>query len=157
MYSFKFIHYLKDKLPEITLYDFYSDLVMPGKSYQPFYEHLKDKTEPIRFQDLKIAHQNGKVQIKYKSLADQDKTLDVDMVILAPAIVPAKGASELAGILGVEQDENGFFGFQSSDRSPEESGREGIYLAGCVLGPEDIGKAIAQADAAAGKVIALLG
>jgi len=157
MYSFKFIHYLKDKLPEITLYDFYSDLCLPGKSSQPFYEHLKDKTESVRFQDLKIAHQNGQVRIKYKSLADQDKTLDVDMVILAPAIVPAEGASELAGVLGIEQTESGFFGFQSSDRSPEESGREGIYLAGCVLGPENIGKAIAQAQAAAGKVLALLG
>jgi heterodisulfide reductase subunit A len=156
MYSFKFIHYLKDKLPEIKLYDIYSDFCMPGKSYQPFFDHLKDKTEPVRFQDLKITHQNGKVRIKYKSLADKEEKLDVDMVILAPAIVPAKGASELAGVLGIEQDKNGFFGFQSSDRSPEESGREGIYLAGCILGPEDIGKAIAQADAAAGKVLALL-
>ena len=156
MYNFKFIHYLKDKLPEITLYDFYTDLCMPGKSYQPFYEHLKDKTESIRFQDLKIAHQNGQVRINYKTLADQKETLDVDMVILAPAVLPAEGASEMAGILGIEQTENGFFGLQSSDRSPDESGRDGIYLAGCVLGPEDIGKAIAQADAAAGKVLALL-
>jgi heterodisulfide reductase subunit A len=157
MYNFKFIHYLKDKLPEITLYDFYSDLCMPGKSYQPFYEHLKDKAESIRFQDLKIAHQNGQVRLNYKSLEDRDEKLDVDMAILAPAVVPAEGASELARILGIEQAENGFFGFQSSDRSPGESGREGIYLAGCVLGPEDIGKAIAQADAAAGRVLALLG
>jgi heterodisulfide reductase subunit A len=156
MYSFKFIHYLKDKLPEIKLYDVYSDFCMPGKSYQPFFEHLKDKTESVRFQDLKIAHQNGKVRIKYKSLAGKEEKLDVDMVILAPAIVPAKGSSELAKKLGIEQTESGFFGFQSSDRSPEESGREGVYLAGCVLGPEDIGRAIAQAEAAAGKVLALL-
>jgi heterodisulfide reductase subunit A len=157
MYSFKFIHYLKDKLPEIKLHDFYSDLCIPGKSYQPFYEHLKDKTESIRFKDLKVAHQNGQVRINYKSLADQEEKLDVDMVILAPAVIPAEGASEMASILGIKQTENGFFGIQSSKRSPVESGSEGIYLAGCVLGPEDIGKAIAQADAAAGKVLALLG
>jgi heterodisulfide reductase subunit A len=157
MYSFKFIHYFKDKLPEIKLYDFYSDLCMPGKSYQPFYEHLKDKTESVRFHDLKIAHHNGQVRLDFKSLTGRDEKVDVDMVILAPAVVPADGASELAKMLGIEQAENGFFGFQSSDRSPGESGREGIYLAGCVLGPEDIGRAIAQADAAAGKVLALLG
>ena len=75
------------------------------------------------------------------------------MVILSSAVVPAKGASELAEILGIPHTEKGFYGAESVIKSPVESGCEGIYLAGCVQGPKDIAESIAQADAAAGKIL----
>lgn len=153
MYSLKFIHYLKHKLPQVQVYEFYSDLCIPGKRYQEFFEKTKNEVELIRFQDIHVEQQNGKANIKYTTVANGDNNLKVDMVILAPAIVPSAGVSELAKRLGIPQTEKGFFGAESMSQSLVYSGRDGIYLAGCAQGPKDIGESVIQADAAAGKIL----
>jgi heterodisulfide reductase subunit A len=153
MYSLKFIHYLKHKLPQIQVYEFYSDLCIPGKRYQEFFEKTKDEGELIRFQTIHVEQQNGKANINYTTLAGGDNSLEVDMVILAPAVVPSAGGAELAKRLRIQQTEKGFFGAESMSHSPVYSGQDGIYLAGCVQGPKDIGESVIQADAAAGKIL----
>ncbi|MCK4411564.1 CoB--CoM heterodisulfide reductase iron-sulfur subunit A family protein, partial [Candidatus Bipolaricaulota bacterium] len=154
MYSFKFVHYLADKLPEIKLYEFVSDLCIPGKRYQAFYEKLKDKVQITRFQNLAMSQQDGTPTISFQTPSGEDDTLEVDMVILAPAIVPAKGATELAEVLGIRRGEAGFYGTELGSLSGVDSGREGVYLAGCVQGPKDIARSITQADAAVGRLLA---
>jgi len=154
MYSFKFVHYLTDKLPEIKLYEFVSDLCIPGKSYQAFYEKLKDKAQITRFQNLAISQQDDTATISFQTPSGEDNTLEVDMVILAPAIVPAKGASELAEVLGIRYGEAGFYGTESGIQSGVDSGRQGVYLAGCAQGPKDIARSITQASAAVGRLLA---
>jgi heterodisulfide reductase subunit A len=155
MYSLKFVHYLKDKLPDITVYELFSDMCIPGKKYQDFYEHIKDKVTLIRCSDISVDHNNGKQRVAYKNAGDKSERIDVDMLVLAPAIVPSQGAKELAEILGISRTSKGFYGSMAS--SPVESGRKGIYVAGCVQGPKDIAQSIAQADAAAGRALSIKG
>ena len=53
MYSLKFDHYLKSKIPEIKISEFYTDLCVPGKSHQKFYEKVKEKkVDLIRFSEM---------------------------------------------------------------------------------------------------------
>jgi heterodisulfide reductase subunit A len=137
----------------MAVYEFYSDMCVPGKKYQEFYEHMKEKTTLIRCDEISVEHNNGKATITYGETADTNKHIEVDMLILAPAMVPAQGAVELAKILGIGRGAEGFFG--SVDDSPTESGRNGMYVAGCAQGPKDIGQSITQADAAAAKVLSL--
>jgi heterodisulfide reductase subunit A len=154
MYSLKFVHYLTDKLPEIKLYEFVSDLCIPGKSYQAFYEKLKDKVQVTRFQNLSISQRDSTATISFQRPSGEDDTLKVDMVILAPAVVPAEGAMELAEVLGIRSGKTGFYETESESLSGVVSSREGIYLAGCAQGPKDIAKSITQADAAVGRLLA---
>lgn len=155
MNSLKIIYYLKHKIPEIKIYEFYSDLCVPGKSYQEFYDKVRKKIEPVRFRDIKINQQDKNVKISYTTLSGKDEALEVDMAILSPAIVPPEGAEELAGILGIKSEKMGFYSTGSISSSPVYSGRDGIYLAGCIEGPKDVGESIAQADAAAGRVLSV--
>ena len=68
MYSLKFIHYLKDKLPEVKIYELYSDLCIPGKSYQKFYEEMKEKgADIIRAKEFKVIEE-GKEWLSSASL-----------------------------------------------------------------------------------------
>jgi len=151
MYSLKFVHYLKDKLPDTTVHEFYTDMCIPGKKYQEFHDRMKDKVNLVRYDELSVSPNGGSVGISYKSGAGTNEKLDVDMLILAPAMVPSRGAEELAGMLGIEQGGRGFFG--SSTGSPAESGKGGIYVAGCAQGPKDIGQSVAQAGAAVGRFL----
>ena len=155
MNSLKLIFYLKHKLPEMELYEFYSDMCVPGKSYQGFYEKQKAKAKLVHFKDLSLEQGDNKVTISYTTVSGKKATLDVDMVISSPPVIPPKGSEELAEILGITQKHKGFFGAETSLQSPVISGRDGIYLAGCIQGPKDLADSIAQAEAAAGKILSV--
>jgi len=65
LYSLKFARYLKDKIPGVKISHFYSDLCIPGKSYQKFYEQTKEKNvDFIRSTDVEVSKQ-GSINYKY--------------------------------------------------------------------------------------------
>ena len=97
---------------------------------------------------LSINLMNGKISAK---------SLDVDMVILACAIVPGKESKALGKILGIELDSKGFFLTPKSSIGTVETVNKGIFVVGCAEGPKDIQRSVIQAESAAGKVISLLG
>ena len=72
-----------------------------------------------------------------------------DLVILSSAMVPSKGTEKLAEILDVELNNGGFFKEGPSDAEPMNTTRQGIYAAGCSVGPKDIPDTVAQASGAA--------
>jgi len=154
MIGFKFVHYLKDKLPQIELHQFVTDLCIPGKSYQAFYEHLEHDVAIQRFRSLSVAQKNGTVTVTYETGTGASKSIEADMVIVAPALVPATGTAELAEALGISLGENGFYGSAPSSRSGVASDREGIYVVGCGQGPKDIARSVTQANAAVGQLLA---
>jgi heterodisulfide reductase subunit A len=72
-----------------------------------------------------------------------------DLVILATACAPSPGAPQLAGVLGIELNEFGFFKTGKSD--PLDTTRPGIFTCGCAHSPMDIPESVAQASAAAAR------
>ncbi|MCK4329973.1 CoB--CoM heterodisulfide reductase iron-sulfur subunit A family protein [candidate division WOR-3 bacterium] len=154
MYSLKFIHYLKEKLPEVKIYELYSDLCIPGKSYQKFYEEMKEKgADIIRAKEFSVAEQGKRMVIK-SSFNGKERSLPVDMVILAPAIEPGEETSKLAKILDLPLDEHGFF--QEKPYTSVATPREGVFIAGCAQDPKDIQGSVAQSEAAVGRILATL-
>lgn len=79
--------------------------------------------------------------------------LNVDMVVLCPAVVPAADAAELASVLDLPQDRFGFFEELHGRLDPAQSKIKGIYLAGTCQGPMDIQLAALQGMAAAGYIL----
>ncbi|OQX56681.1 MAG: FAD-binding protein [Candidatus Cloacimonas sp. 4484_209] len=155
MYSLKFVRYLKEKLPEIEIYEFYSDLCIPGKSYQKFYEKTEPEVKLIRAEEIEVSKQGNDTAVKYKTDGSKASTLPVDMVILAQGIEPNSNATKLAKILGIPQDEVGFFVEENSETDTVTSKKQGIFIAGCAQGPKDIQDSVAQAEAAVGKILSL--
>ena len=78
------------------------------------------------------------------------------MVIVSAAMIPKKETELLAKILGIGRDERGFFATQDKQLSPVTTEKEGIFVFGCAVGPKDIPESLAQAEAAAGKVLSSL-
>jgi heterodisulfide reductase subunit A len=158
MYSFKFAHYLRDKVPEVKIFDLYSDLCIPGKSYQKFYEGVKESgVEFVRGKVIEVAEKDKQLVVRHEGGDGKEDTLAVDMVILAPAIEPRAGSSELAEALGISQGDDGFFSARDLELAPVDTAREGILIAGCAQGPKDVGDSVAQAEAVAGRILSLAG
>jgi len=154
MYSLKFNHYLKSKIPEIKISEFYTDLCIPGKSHQKFYEKMKEtEVDMIRAGEIEVAKQGKEIAVKYNNGNGKKSNLPIDMVILAPAIEPRDDASKLAKILGISIDEYGFLEEENRDGSSVVISKPGVFVAGCVQGAKNIQDSVSQACAAVGKVL----
>ncbi|MBN2543329.1 CoB--CoM heterodisulfide reductase iron-sulfur subunit A family protein [bacterium] len=156
MYSYKFSQYLKHSFPDAKVFQLYSDMCVPGKSYQKFYKQTMDKgVDFIYHEDVEVKGNGSKIKLNVKNGKDKDQELEVDMVILAQSLKSTESNSELAKILGIEQDDKGFFVSMTESFEPASTAKPGIYVVGCSEAPKDVPQSIAQAEAAVGKVLAL--
>jgi len=153
MYSLKFNHYLKSKIPDVKISEFYTDFCIPGKTHQKFYEKIKKtNVNMIRTKEVEVTKQDKKIIIDYND-GGKKNSLSVDMVILAPAIVPNSSSSKLAKILDISLDEYGFFNEDKTNDSSVISSKSGIFIVGCAQGAKNIQDSVSQASAAVGKIL----
>ena len=94
--------------------------------------------------------------MEYKAAGGKKDSIAVDMAILAPAMVPSEDTSKLAEILNLPLDETGFFKEVHEMLDPISTPIEGVYVAGCALGPKNIPESIIQSQAASGKILSSL-
>ncbi len=84
--------------------------------------------------------------------AREVKSLEVDMVILATALVPRADAAHVADTLGIDIDPYGFF-VAPNEMMPTDTSRDGVYMAGYCQKPMDIPDAVAQGSATAARAM----
>jgi heterodisulfide reductase subunit A len=157
IYSLKFDQMLKSQLPAVKVSHFYSDLCIPGKSYQKFYEDTKGLgTEYVRSAKTEVTGNSKGTTIKYETETGAKGDLAVDMVILLSAMEPASDAKKFAEMLNIPQDDNGFFVEEHQLLGPVASAVEGIFVIGCARGPQSISESIVQSEAAGGKILSSL-
>jgi len=157
LYSLKFDRMLKSQLPQVKVSHFYTDLCVPGKSYQKFYRDTKELgVEFVRSAKTEVTASERGLNIKYETEIGEKSDLPVDMVILLPAMEPSSDARKFAEMLKLQQDEMGFFAEEHELLSPVASTVEGVFVIGCAQGPKGIAESIVQAEAAAGKILSAL-
>jgi len=152
LYLTKFVHYALDKIAGVKVYQFYKELSIPGKGNQKFFQEIKKKgINLIRTKKVSISENENGLHLTY----EDNKAVDVDMVVLAPPVEPHPGTKEIARLLNLEQEQFGFF--KTTEFNPIESNRPGIFIAGCAQGPNFMQDVILQAQAAAGAALHLTG
>ncbi len=160
MYSFKFARFLKHKIPSAHVFNIYSDACVPGKSYQSFYRSVEGvDTEMIytsSIGDVSVSKSASGLKVAYSDGAGAMKELNVDMVILAAALVPDDDVVELAKIAGVDLDSRGFITTVLDGSGSMETSRKGVFVAGTAEGPKDIQNSVIQAESAAGQVMGIV-
>ncbi|MCD6192992.1 MAG: CoB--CoM heterodisulfide reductase iron-sulfur subunit A family protein [Candidatus Aminicenantes bacterium] len=158
MYTAKHAMLYKHHVPDGQAYVFYIDIRSGGKGYEEFVQRAteEDGVVYLRGKVSKVFQQNGKVIVwGVDTLSGKDIQIEADMVVLAMAIRPSRGATELAKILKISVDKDGFFSEAHPKLRPVESMVSGMFLAGMAQGPKDIPETVAQASGAASKVLAM--
>jgi heterodisulfide reductase subunit A len=155
MYSLKFAHLVREKLPEAKCYEYYIDMRAFGKGYEEFYERIREEgVFLVRGRSASVVERDGQLFIHGEdTIAEHLFTMPVDMVLLAAGLEPSHGSAELAEILQIPRDGDGWFREQDYNSEPTSTGREGIYVAGVCQGPKDIPDTVAQAAAAAAEAL----
>lgn len=159
MYTAKHAMLTRDKYPDTDVYVFYIDVRTPGKNFDEFYRRAVEEygVHYVKGMVGKVVPEGKKLMVQASDLlANKQLHIAADMVVLAAAIEPDKSARPLATMLTASMDTNDFFTEAHPKLRPVESPTAGIFLSGACQGPKDIPETVAQAGAAASKVIGLL-
>ena len=165
MYSLKFSHLVHERLPEAEIYNCYIDIRAAGKRYEEFYHRvMKEGANFIRGKVAEVtdaAHtleEEGKIIVQvYDTLLGVQRRIPVDMVILSVGMEARHDARELGQLFGLGCDTSNFFTERHPKLDPVLTMVEGIFIAGACQGPMAIPETVAQAAAAAARVISFIG
>ncbi|MFH0864562.1 MAG: CoB--CoM heterodisulfide reductase iron-sulfur subunit A family protein [Bacteroidota bacterium] len=155
MYSLKLAHLAEEKLHGAKVYEYFIDMRAFGKGYEEFYERIKNEgVHIIRGRTAKIEEKNGKLILRSEDILN-DKLIEqqVDMVVLSVGLEPRNDAGEMGKILGISVNDDGWFSESNYNIDPVSTFTGGISIAGVCQGPKDIPDTVAQASAAASRVI----
>ncbi len=164
MYSLKFAHLLLEKVPDATVYQLYIDMRCAGSGYEEFYERIQE--EGVNFIRGKAGEitdmaetpeEEGKlVVIVEDTLVRRKRRLPVDMIVLSTALEPRADAESVAKLFSLSRKADGFFLEKHPKLDPVATTIDGIFIAGCCQGPKDIPDTVAQASAAAARVLSMI-
>jgi len=134
----------------------YMDMRAVGKRFQEYIARAKKE-----YNVTYIRGRPGRIEVDPKNdnpiIWYEDTTtggiqrLEVELVVLAQAMTPQIN-KELAGILGIELDKNGFVRTADKSSQPLDTTKPGIFACGYVHSPRDIPDSVTQASGAAGRV-----
>jgi len=154
----------REAVPEGQAYVFYIDIRSQGRGYDEFVQRAMEEYGVVylRGKVSKVVDEgshpesDGRLEVwGVDTLTGRSARMGADMVVLMTAAVPSTGSGELARLLRVGTDENGFFAEAHPKLHPVESLTAGVYLAGASQFPKDIPESVAQASGAASKVLKL--
>jgi heterodisulfide reductase subunit A len=150
---------LKEHYPDMDIKVFYIDIRAFGKGFEDLY--MRSKRLGVQFirglpgdveetdnKSMRVAVENtatGKLEFH-----------DLDMLVLAVGMEPAKGTRKLQEMLGLQLTPDGFFLEAHPKLQPVDAATRGIFYAGCAEGPKDIKESVTQASAATARAIRLM-
>ncbi len=161
MYTLKHVVQLKEKYKEdVEVYVFYMDIRSPSKGYEEFYDRARERgVNFIRGRVSRIdedpATHNLTVHSE-DSLLGQPIEIEADMVVLATASIPKKGSEEVARILNLSRDADGFFMEAHPKLKPLDAPTDGIFFAGACSGLKDIPYSVSQGSGAASRAATVI-
>ena len=164
MYSLKYSHLLREKVPQADIYQLYIDLRCFGKGYEEFYNRLQEewvnfvRGRAAEVTDLaETPDEKGKLVVVCEdTLIGRQRRIPVDMVILSTALEPCSDAEQVARTFSLSRSADGFFLEKHPKLDPVATMTDGVFVTGCCQGPKDIPDTVAQASAAAARALAMI-
>ncbi|TET19484.1 CoB--CoM heterodisulfide reductase iron-sulfur subunit A family protein [Candidatus Bathyarchaeota archaeon] len=155
---------IKEKDPDANVYVLYRDI----RTYGLMEEHYRRAREAgvvfIRYEEgnkpkVAKATSGGKEVLQvsvFEPTIQEDIVIDADLLVLSVAVVPPKENENLAKMLKVPINEDGFFLEAHAKLRPVDFATEGIFVCGMAHSPKSIEESISQAKAAVSRACTLL-
>lgn len=164
MLGLKYCNQIRSALPGTHIYDIYADMRSFGKSC----EELYTETASRKIMFLNFDQRQGIPQITRagqdedctmliefrERLSNESVEVPADMVILLVAMEAREDARETAHKVGVSMCSNDFYIEKHPKLDPVATTTDGVYIVGSCQGPKDITDSVAQARAAASRILA---
>jgi heterodisulfide reductase subunit A len=157
---------IKDRFPDVNVYEFYQDIRAYGRGHEEFYEKASRKgvlffrftpdSPPVVEKAGVTSKRPLKVRVKDTLTFGEDVETPVDLVVLSVGMMP-NDISELVDIFKLPVGADRFLQEVHPKLRPVEMAVNGLLLAGTAQGPRDITESCASAAAAASKASIALG
>lgn len=163
MTALKYAHEIKSAHPSCYVSDIYIDMHAFGKGHEDFYRRSSEaKTLFLMYE------KNDKPVIRRASpkddcemllevnekLSGEQIEIPADIVVLMVGMEPCEDFHEIARIVNISHDKDGWFIESHPKLEPVATTTDGIFIAGTCVAPKDIPDSVAQARAAAARVLA---
>lgn len=147
---------LKQRFPEADIFNFYMDIRMFGPGYEEMYREAQQKYN-VHFVRGRISEAaptlDGRIQIKAEdTLTGRPLRMSVDMLILLVGMRANDDNAALAESAGLRRAPSGFMAPRDHFLDNVRSNVEGIFYAGTITAPKNIGETLNEATAAADAV-----
>jgi heterodisulfide reductase subunit A len=157
---------IKERFPDINLYDVYEDIRAYGRGHEEYYTDASNNLVTFfRFHEEEIPQvvaapkgDTHPVLVRFTDHLTMGAELEiaVDLVVLAVGMTP-RDIDDLIQMLKVSRGTDRFLLEVHPKLRPVETAVTGVVLAGTAQGPMNIQESVSAAGAAAAKVAGLLG
>jgi heterodisulfide reductase subunit A-like polyferredoxin len=151
--------HIKDLNPDANVYILYRDIRMYGLLEDYYTEARKRGIIFVRYHEdnpPEVEASDDALMITFKDhVLERDIRVPADLLALSAGMVP-EDTEELASILKLPRDEDGYFIEAHVKLRPVDVANEGIFLCGTAHSPKLISETISQAMAAASRATTFL-
>lgn len=144
---------MKERFPSAEIYCFYMDLRLFGKKYEDFYINAQSQygVHFVRGRVSEVGETiDGRVQVKAEdTLTGKPLKVTLDLLVLMAGMACNPRAVELANMIGLESDSDGFLKSRDNVYNVIGSNCPGVFYAGACTGTKTVPETVAEARAAA--------
>jgi heterodisulfide reductase subunit A2 len=163
MTALKYAHEIKAAVPGCYVSDVYIDMHAFGKGHEDFYRRSSEvKTLFLMYEknDYPVVRKADPkddcemlIEVNEK-LSGETIEIPADLVVLMVGMEAREDAGEVARLVNISCDKDGWFIESHPKLDPVATTTDGIFIAGACQYPKDIPDSVAQARAAAGRILA---
>ena len=144
---------IRELFPDATVYCFYMDLRMFGRSYEDMYLNAQRKYG-VRFIRGRVSEVSedidGRLFIKAEdTLLGKPLKMKLDLLVLMTGILPGESTGQFSEMLKAEVGEDGFFTPKDTILEPCRTRENGLFVAGTCTGPKTLPETLSEARATA--------
>jgi len=163
MTALKYAHEIKSANPECYVSDVYIDMHAFGKGHEDFYRQSSAAKTLFLMYDKENRPVIHKADPKddcdmlievHERLSGEHIEIPADLVVLMVGMEARDDAKEIAHLTNISQDKDGWFIESHPKLEPVATTTDGIFIAGTCVAPKDIPDTVAQARAAAARILA---
>jgi len=157
---------IKERFPEVNVFDFYQDIRTYGRGHEQIYEdacshgvvffRYRAEEPPLVSAAEEGATTPLVVRVRDTLTFGEELDVPADLVVLAVGMTP-RSIAELTEMFRLPCSADGFLQEVHPKLRPVESAVEGVFLVGACQAPMDINESCTAASAATAKAAALLG
>jgi len=163
MTALKYAHEIKSANPGCYISDVYIDMHAFGKGHEDFYRRSSEaKTLFLMYEKnerpvIRRAGPKDKCEMLIEvneKLSGETIEIPADLIILMVGMEAREDSGEVARLVNISQDKEGWFIESHPKLEPVATTTDGIFIAGTCVAPKDIPDTVAQARATAARILA---
>jgi heterodisulfide reductase subunit A len=163
MTGLKYAQEIRSAIPDAYVSNLYTDMSAFGKGCEDFYKKTAEaRTLFLMFEknhppEVRLAGSDpsGGMLIALKErLSGEQIEVPADLVVLLVAMEPRADSDDVAHLVNISRDKDGWFIESHPKLDPVATTTDGVFIAGACQAPKDIPDTVAQARAAAARILA---